>query len=103
MGSFGSGRLGNEGVSSPSRLSGLPASAPRTAHLCRSRGAGDSRAAGARGAERGWSPCCAVLPKTISFYLLCVPPNRRPVRSLKLRTDKAGMLQNRDRGGVKRK
>lgn len=75
VGSLGSGRPGNEGVSAPSRLSGRPASAPRTAHLCRSRGAGGSRAAGARGTRRGQSPCYALLPKrSASLSTSCVSP-----------------------------
>lgn len=74
MGSFGSGRLGNEGVSSPSRLSGLPASAPRTAHLCRSRGAGDSRAAGAPRRRARLVALLRSAPQNGIFLPLVCPP-----------------------------
>lgn len=72
------GRPGNEGVSSPSPLSGAAgvstadsASVPQPPGG-RLRGSG---AAGTHRARRGQSPCCAVLPKrSLSLSTSCLPP-----------------------------
>lgn len=66
-----SGRPRNEGISSPSPLSGAArVSTADSASVPQPRGGG-SRAAETRGAGRGQSPCCAVFPQTLSlpFYL----------------------------------
>lgn len=74
MGSLGSGRRENEGVSSPCRPSGRPASAPRTAHRCRSRGAGGARAAGTRGTGPAGHPDALRSPNPLFPFLPPVCP-----------------------------
>lgn len=83
-----------------------PASAPRTAHRCRSRGRAPLGLQGSEARARLLTPLrCA--PQTLPVFLFtsCVyPPTHHPrqVRSLKQAADRAGTLRKRDGGGVKR-
>lgn len=97
--SLGSGRGGNQGVCSPSRPSDRPASAPRTAHRCRSLRVGGSRlrGPGTVGEVAYRAPRCSQTLLAFLFTSRVFPhPTPTQVRSPKQRVARVRTLRNRD-------